>query len=148
VLPRAGHFCFQHHRQAVEELPRRVRQRRLQFLERVVHVAGERRRVGGGEDVPSEVERAQFDRAESHLLEPAERPRPQLPHRGAVDFVVVDGEPGAPERVEVAPDRALMDAPFLRQARDRDPRPRRVDLAEDLPLPHDLGVACHRPPYS
>jgi hypothetical protein len=86
---------------------------------------------------------APMDRAKSHLFEPAERPRAQFPHRGAVHSLVVDGKPRAPERVEVAPDRARVDVHQLREFRDADSRPRRVDLAKNLPLPNEFAASRH-----
>ena len=78
------------------------------------------------------------------FLQSAKRLRAELPHRRAVDLVVEQGEPGPAQGVEVATDGPHVDLPRGRELRDRDPRPRRVDLAQDLPLPNELSVPRHQ----
>src|SRR5262249_48458604 len=109
----------------------------------------QRRSAQQEEARPPEIQRAQLGEAEADLLETLERPAAELPHRRAVDAIVDQREPRALQRVQVPPDRALMDFPQRRELGDRNPRPCGVDLTKDLPLAYELGVARHDacPPY-
>ena len=63
------------------------------------------------------------------------------PLRFVVGPLVVDGEAGLLQRLEVASDGAGRDAYERGQFVDRDPSAPGLDLTEHLPLPDDLGVS-------
>ncbi len=143
ALLAAARRRLQHARQLVEEPPASRRQRLFDLQERAFRVVAERRPCQHVQQRAAEIERAHLGEAQAGLFELLERSRAELPQARAVHLAVEDGKPGAAERVEVAADRAHVDALQLRQLRHRNALPRAVDAAQDLPLPDDFSAARH-----
>ncbi len=121
----------------------RMRSSAFELGECAVHLVLEGRPAERPQQAAAEIQRAHLQDAEPGFLESAERLRAQLPHRGPVHLVVEQREPRPAQRVEVATDRPRMHLPRRRQLRDRNARPRGVDLAQDLPLSNELGIPRH-----
>jgi hypothetical protein len=127
----------------IHEPAGRGRERAIELQQRPLAVVLEWRPSRGGQHRVSEVERRKFRQAQSGALEAPERLPAEPPHRGAVDLLVVERKPRAAERLDVAPDRARVDLALRGERADRNPHLRRVDCAQDLPLPDDFRIARH-----
>ena len=132
-------------RQLIEELPHVRRQHRGQLLERALDIVAKRRAGQRLEQRAAEVQRAQLRHRQAGR-QPLERLTVDPPPRLAVvvRLVVEEREARLLERLQIAPDRPGGDDAERRQIVDGDARAARaLDLAQNRPLPDDLGVAGH-----
>jgi hypothetical protein len=126
-------------REPIEELPHPRSQRSGELVEGAADVTLE---GGPGQALDKrarEVQRGHLGQREPGVVEATERALLQRPVLLAVMRFVEQRKPGRLQRLEVAPDGAGRDAGALGQIVDGDPA-RRFQVAENRPLPDDLGV--------